>query len=103
MTTLSNKVGEKIGKPIKIDEATSLVSRDHFGRMCVEVDLEKPLIFKFEHRRKVRRFEYEGIHLIYFNCGKFNHKKEECPMEQQSGIGVPEKSCGGNAGIPTTD
>ena len=31
------KVEEKIGNPIRIDEATtSLVSRGHFARMCVE-------------------------------------------------------------------
>ena len=35
------KVGEKIGKPVKIDEATSLVLRGYFSLMCVEIDLEK--------------------------------------------------------------
>ena len=29
------KVEEKIGKPDKIDEATSLVSRGHFAQMCM--------------------------------------------------------------------
>lgn len=33
------KIGAKLGKPIKIDEATSLVLRDHFERLCIEVDL----------------------------------------------------------------
>ena len=78
------KVGEKIGKPIKIDYATSLVSRGHFARICIEVDLEKPLVSKFELRSKVRRVEYEGIHLICFACGRFNHKKEECLLVQQN-------------------
>ena len=34
------KIGEKIGKPVKFDEATSLVSKGHFASMCVEIDLE---------------------------------------------------------------
>ena len=63
------KVGEKIGKAIKIDEARSLVSRGHFAHMCVEIDLEKPLISKFQLRHKVTKIGYEGIHLVCFNCG----------------------------------
>ena len=58
------KVGEKIGKPVRIDDATSLVSMGHFALLCVEVNLQKPLVSKFELQRKVRRLEYEGIHLI---------------------------------------
>ena len=34
------KVREKIGKVVKIDEATSLASRDRFSCMCVKIDLE---------------------------------------------------------------
>ena len=44
------KVAKKIGKPIKIDEATSLVSKGHFVRMCLEIDFEKLLISKFHFR-----------------------------------------------------
>ena len=68
------KVGEKIGKPVRIDDATSLVSMVHSALLCFEVDLQKPLVSKFELHRKVRRLEYEGIHLICFNCGRFNHQ-----------------------------
>ena len=28
---------------------------------------------------RIRRVEYEGIHLICFGCGKYGHKKEACP------------------------
>ena len=75
------KVGEKIGKPIKIDEATSLVLRDHFARMWVEIDLEKSLISKFQLMCKVKKIEYEGIHLVCFSCDRFNHRKDECPSK----------------------
>ena len=51
------KVGEKIGKPVKIDEARFLVSRGHFAHVCMEIDLEKPLIFKFQLKRKVKKIE----------------------------------------------
>lgn len=72
------KLGEKIGEPKNIDDATSLVSRGKFARMCVEVDLAKPLIAKFKLRKKVRRIEYEGLHLVCFNCGVYGHMADSC-------------------------
>ena len=43
------KVGEKIRKPIRIDQTTRLVSRGKFARLCVEVDITKPLLSKFKN------------------------------------------------------
>ena len=57
------KVGEKISKPVRLDDETSLVSKGHFTLLCVEVDLQKPLVSKFELHRKVHKLEYEGIHV----------------------------------------
>lgn len=37
------RAGDSIGKTIKVDIATLLASRGKFTRVCVEVDLEKPL------------------------------------------------------------
>ena len=68
------RLGAKFGKPIKIDEATSIVSRRHFARLCVEVDLSKPLISKFRLRQRVRRVEYEGIPMVCFECGRYGHR-----------------------------
>lgn len=72
------KVGSKIGRPIKVDQATSLISRGKFARLCVEVDITKPLLAKFKIRRRVIRIEYEGLHLICFHCGIHGHHKEQC-------------------------
>ena len=72
------QVGAKLEKPIKIDEATSLVSRGHFAKKCVEVDLSKPLVSRFKLGRRIRRVEYEGIHLICFECGMYGHRREAC-------------------------
>ena len=38
------KVGSKIEIPIRVDKATSSVSRGNFARICVEVNLLKPLV-----------------------------------------------------------
>lgn len=41
-----SRVGEKLGGMLKIDKVTSLESRGQFARICVELDLAKPLLPK---------------------------------------------------------
>ena len=56
-------------------------SREVIFPICMEIDLEKPLISKFQLKRKVRKIEYEGIHLVSFSYGKFNYRNDECFSE----------------------
>ena len=37
--------------------------------------------FKFILRRRIRKLDYEGIHLVCFGCGMYSHRKETCPYE----------------------
>ncbi|KAJ9189664.1 hypothetical protein P3X46_000929 [Hevea brasiliensis] len=57
---------------------TLQASRGKFARMCVEVDLSKPLLFKFCLRKWVRLIEYEDMHLVCFSCGFYGHRSENC-------------------------
>ena len=75
------RVGSKIGKPIRVDNATSTKSCGHYKRISVEVDLIKLLVSKFRLRRRIGKLEYEGIHLVCFGCGMYGHMKETCPSE----------------------
>lgn len=77
-TAFLMRVGKLIGEPMKVDQATGSVSRGKFARICVEVDLTKPLLSKFKLRNQIRRIEYQGLHLICFGCGVYGHRKEEC-------------------------
>ncbi|XP_031096998.1 uncharacterized protein DDB_G0290685-like [Ipomoea triloba] len=77
------RVGAKIGRPINIDTATSLVSRASFARVCVEVDITKPLLAKFTLRNRVRPIVYEGLHLICFKCGTYGHNAEACSLNRK--------------------
>ncbi|XVF63619.1 hypothetical protein PTKIN_Ptkin09bG0101200 [Pterospermum kingtungense] len=70
------KVREKIRRFVRVNEATSLISRGKFARLCVEVDITKPLLARFKLRRRIRRIEYEGIHLVCFHCSVYGHRKD---------------------------
>ncbi|XP_019155023.1 PREDICTED: uncharacterized protein LOC109151878 [Ipomoea nil] len=72
------KIGNKVGRTVKIDVTTGLATRGKFARICVEVDLTKPLLAKFTIEEDVLPIEYEGIHWICFICGTYGHRKEQC-------------------------
>lgn len=46
--------------------------------MCIEVDLNKPLLPKFRLRKEVHIDEYESSHMIYFACCRYVHMNEGC-------------------------
>lgn len=72
------KIGEKIGKVVKIDRHTEAMSRGQYIRLCVEVDISKPLLSKFRLNGRVWMIQYEGLRQICFKCGKLGHKEEQC-------------------------
>ncbi|KAL8161267.1 hypothetical protein V2J09_012756 [Rumex salicifolius] len=74
-------IGKHIGKVLKIDKTTMIGERGRYTRMCVEIDMEKPLISKFRMIGRIWRIQYEGFKLICFGCGKIGHNLEKCPEE----------------------
>ncbi|KAL6141496.1 hypothetical protein ACLB2K_059784 [Fragaria x ananassa] len=55
-------------------------ARGKFARVCVEVDLGKPLKPFVEVESVAYSVIYEGISLIFFECGCFGHSKDKCPI-----------------------
>lgn len=72
-------LGNRIGKTVRVDLTTSKLSRGKFARLCVEVDVSKPLLPLFILKGTEYRVEYEGLHTLCFNCGRFGHVNSECP------------------------
>lgn len=96
------KIGGAIDRPVKIDQATNFVNRGMFARMCVEIDITKPLVSKFKLRRRVRKIEYEGMHLVCFKCGIYGHVKESCKTLDVGGVfepGLQQEHGGDNIGM----
>ncbi|CAI0560738.1 unnamed protein product [Linum tenue] len=81
------KIFRRIGKPLRIDEATRTVARSDYARVCVQVDLTKPLLSKFSINGKKYFIQYEGLEKICLNCGTYAERgactctRQQEPME----------------------
>lgn len=53
--------------------------RGRFARICVQVNLEKPLIKKVYLGKLEQSVLYEGINTLCFACRRIRHKREACP------------------------
>lgn len=73
-----NLIGNRIGKTVRIDHTTNVQARGKFARLCVEVDLDKPLLANYRWEGQPLKIEYEGMHLICFHCGRYGHQKDAC-------------------------
>lgn len=72
-------IGNRIGKIVRVDKTTLSHQKGKYAWMCVEVDLKKPLLATFELNVRNYKIEYEGLHLLCLNCGKFVHYLDGCP------------------------
>lgn len=72
------RIGSSLGSMLKIDKTTSIHSRGRFVRICVEIDLAQPLQSHIIIRGHKLFLEYEGLHLICFQCGKYGHRADQC-------------------------
>ncbi|CAL5355906.1 unnamed protein product [Camellia sinensis] len=73
------RLGGLVGRAIKTDKLTADASRGRFARVCVELNLKDALVSKVGINNVEFTVEYEGLHLICFECGKYGHKQDGCP------------------------
>ncbi|XVF32012.1 hypothetical protein REPUB_Repub17cG0044700 [Reevesia pubescens] len=106
------EIGRMVGKPLKLDSSTALVTRGKYARICVEVDLNKPLLPKVRVGKHVQRIQYEGLYTVCFCCEVFGHREETCPfktkeifIEQNLNHTMKEHSgdCGATSTVPEMD
>ncbi|CAL1410373.1 unnamed protein product [Linum trigynum] len=96
------KIGRRIGRPIRIDEATRTAARSDYARVCVQVDLTRPLLSKFSIRGKKYFIQYEGLENICLNCGTYAEKwgcscvKSQAPMEAEHTVQEPTPAANQN-------
>ncbi|CAN1182439.1 hypothetical protein LINPERHAP2_LOCUS35969, partial [Linum perenne] len=89
-------IGNKIGKTVRVDGTTLFGSRGNYARMYVEIDLHKPLVSKYRLHRRVHLIEYEGLHEIYFLCGRYDHGRKACSLNSDETAGEHTESAFSN-------
>ncbi|WOK94023.1 hypothetical protein Cni_G02725 [Canna indica] len=71
-----------IGNPLKIDEFTSSGERGKFARICVLLDITKPvqqgLWIESSEGKFFQSVAYENLLNLCFCCGKVGHKENSC-------------------------
>ncbi|KAI9122995.1 hypothetical protein K1719_005884 [Acacia pycnantha] len=76
-----------------VDRSTSIYDKGGFARICVEIDLKKPLTPTYTVFGEERNIIYEGLHNVCFTCGKYGHQKRACPMtEEQKQVSGQDQS-----------
>ncbi|CAN1836423.1 hypothetical protein LINPERHAP1_LOCUS34764 [Linum perenne] len=75
------RIGNHIGRTVRLDLATSEGARGRYARVCVEVDISKPLLGKYMIEDRTFLVEYESLENICHHCGIYGHKIDSCPQK----------------------
>lgn len=65
---------------VKMAEAT----RGKFARVCIEINLDQPVVGRVWFRGRWFHVEYEGLHLLCKRCGIFGHVSRNCTVATES-------------------
>ncbi|CAN0901138.1 hypothetical protein LINGRAHAP2_LOCUS21245 [Linum grandiflorum] len=72
------RIASKIGTPVRVDRATKEGARAKYARVCVEVDLTRPLLSKYRIEGVRYFIGYEGLKDLCTNCGKYGAPALRC-------------------------
>ncbi|CAN1147702.1 hypothetical protein LINPERHAP2_LOCUS16026, partial [Linum perenne] len=87
------RIGNCIGKTVMLDLATTEGARARYARVCVEVDISKPLHGKYMIENRTFLVEYESLENICTSCGFYGHKSEECtPALAPASVETPKEN-----------
>ncbi|XP_013689987.1 uncharacterized protein LOC111211660 [Brassica napus] len=77
--TILMGIAKGLGRPIKVDLTTLNFERARFARICVEINLHKPLKGTVMINGERYFVSYEGISTICSTCGMYGHLVHACP------------------------
>ncbi|KAI7994381.1 hypothetical protein LOK49_LG11G02199 [Camellia lanceoleosa] len=99
-------IAKAFGNPLKVDIKTAMAARGKYARVCVEMDLRKPLISHFTIGKYKYTVEYEHIHSFCFSCGRVGHwrknSSERWPAPKRTSEPVTVGTDKGNRGSAAT-
>ncbi|WOL08081.1 hypothetical protein Cni_G16833 [Canna indica] len=81
------QIAAVIGKPVKMDEYTMARVRGKFARVCVLLDITKPIQqgvwIDTEKGNFFQTIAYENLPVLCFKCRKVGHKEDGCVVSRQ--------------------
>lgn len=86
------QIVEAVGKPIKVNFATDQLTRARYVRVCVIIDLAKPLVPQIWVGNNWQNILYENIHSLFFSCRKVGYLKSACSQSKPVVLNNPEAS-----------
>ena len=78
------QIGNSIGKILRIDTHTVAEARRRFAWLCVQVDIDKPLVTNILIGGLHQPVNYKGVHRPCFSCGQIGHRRDACPYVLRS-------------------
>ncbi|CAN1121847.1 hypothetical protein LINPERHAP1_LOCUS6323, partial [Linum perenne] len=85
------RISNHIGRTVRLDLATAEGARARYARVCVEIDISKPLLGKYMIEDRMFFMEYESLENICFGCGFYEHKQDGCSPQTQDKSESQEK------------
>lgn len=73
-------IAKGLGRPVKVDLTTLKFERARFARICVEVNLKKPLKGTMMVNGERYFVSYEGLDSVCSKCGMYGHLVHMCPQ-----------------------
>lgn len=67
-----------VGSTLRVDSNTLNVECGRFARICVEVDLTKPVVGTVNINDHWYKVQYEGLHILCATCGYYGHYTGDC-------------------------
>ena len=74
-----HQIGKSIGNVLRVHTHTATKTKGKFARLCVQIDVDKPLITAILIGKFEQLVCYDGIQKLYFGCGRVGHQKDICP------------------------
>lgn len=84
-------IANQLGTLIKVDDFTSSLTRSKYARLCVEIDLSKPLRHGFWIGDDLHKVfvvvMYERLPTFCYTCEMIGHDSNSCSLSEMPGAG----------------
>ena len=93
------QIGEAIGKVLRIDTHTAMEDWGEYARLCVQIDMNKPLVNIVVIGRFEQPVMYEGVQSLFFCLWSCRPPKRGLPScySERKGEAITGRYDGGSA------